>query len=625
MSINEKPTQAGQESLGKAPEEYSREHFEDPKHKELKKPFKQWLHENKKKVIILSIFAAAVIIALVLLLFLGKKDSFSGANVFLDIEAPTSVTSGGNVTYTFKVTNKEKIDLDETDIEIIFPEGFSYVSSTMEPKDDGKTQWSLGEVKSNREEKMDVTGTLTGQGNVLKAVKAVLTYSAKGYGSKFEIEKTSQTEIVSSGLSISIDAPSQMASGSSVEYNINYQNDSDKTISDIEIRTEYPQGFSYSEAVPSPGESNNIWRVSSLNAGEKGDIKIKGTLEGQKDEVKKVAVQIGTVSNREFFLEQTRDDATKIVEPGVLLDQVLKAPKPGIANLGDKLEYTLKYENQLGVALHEIVIVEQISNADVLDLKSLQASGGAYDNGKITWTGAGIPGLKLIQPGEKGQIKFSVNVKNKDQLKITSKEMKNLNLDSTMVLSSTDIPNSVSVDKKVTSEVLETKLNSYIILSTEGLYYDQFSGTPIGAGPIPPKVGQKTTYKIFLYVTNYTNNVKDAVVRATLAPGVAYGGNPVVSHGKNLEYNSRTGEVVWELGLVPANIGHFNDRIMASFDVSITPGEDKVGKKVDLVSNSQISGIDDFTSQEMKGSGKKLNTRLQDDKFMDEKKGVVVK
>lgn len=607
------------------PEEYAPEHFDDPLHKQIKEPWWSRLIKDKKKLILIGIIVAAAVAGIITWVVIRNNlPIFSGKKVFLEITAPAVTTSGAELTYRVNCENKEDVALSQAEVELIFPSRFEFKETDL-PSADQRT-WQLGRIGPNSSKDFTVTGIITGVADESNPVKGTLRYMPEGINSTFAVEAAAITVISSGDLTLAIDAPQTTASGNDIEYSIRYENRSQDKKSDLELRLTYPDSFTYQAAQPAPNSGNAIWQLPALAGGGSGQVKITGRLTGSNNEAKRVIAELGTRDAQGNFLVQLRkEDSTRVIQSAVVVSHTINGQQQLNVDTSEPLEFVVNYENQGGVALKNVSIAVEVDPA-LINFTTFRSNGGNYSNGKITWNSTGVAALSLIQPAQKGSVSFSTQVKNRADLPVKSASDKNLNIVSRAFLQSEDVPIDVSTNHQVESEAAQAKLNSYLELGAQILYYNQMDGTPLGSGPLPPKVNQKTTYRYFVEVTNYTNDVGEAKVICSLEPGVSYGGNDTISHGQSLQYDAKTGQVTWNIGLIPANQGFKNEKMIASFDISITPGDDKVGQEVLLMKPTNISGKDTYTGVSLKGTFDALTTDLaKHDKFYKSGDGLVVK
>ena len=607
------------------PQEYSAEHFQDPLRQQIKEPWWSKLLRDKKKLTLIIILASAAVAGIIIWIVIRNSlPIFSGKKVFLEISAPSALASGSEITYRINCVNKEEVALKEAEVELILPPSFQYQDSSW-PSEDRRT-WSLGRIEPNASKDFTLTGTLSGVADEASPITGTMRFVPEGINSSFAVEAAALTVISAGDLTLTIDAPQSTASGNDIEYLIRYENRSSDKKENLVLRLTYPDGFSFVSAQPAATSANNQWQLPALAGGSNGQVKINGRLTGVSNEAKRVIAELGTTDAQGNFLVQLRkEDSTRVMQSAIVLAQTINGQKQLNVNTGEKLDFLIDYENQGGVALKNVSIVVEV-NPELIDFSAFNSKGGNYSNGKITWNSTGIPELSLIQPAQKGSVSFTTKVKNRQELPVKSAGDKNLKIIAKAFLQSDDIPIEISANRQVGAEAIEAKLNSYLELGAYILYYNQMDGQPLGSGPMPPRVNQKTTYRYFLEVTNYTNDVNEAKVICALPPGVKYEGNDTISHGQDLTYDSKTGQITWLIGKIPANQGFKTEKMLASFNISITPGEDKVGQELPLMKTSDLSGQDSFTGVGLKGNVGELNTNLKkSDKFFRSEDSKVVK
>ncbi|MFC1617766.1 hypothetical protein ACFL2B_00630 [Patescibacteria group bacterium] len=595
----------------KDPEEYDPEHFEDPLHQEIKTSRVNFLKSKKFWIIIGAIVAAVVL--LFVFVFGEQAGTYSGDKVFLEIDGTQTIESGGEVSYRINCINKEEVDLNNVEVELLFPDTFSFTSSTLEKE--SNTLWQIGNIEAEHSVDFEVKGTLAGKADELKTLNGAMRFSPVGIGSDFAVESEFSTVIAAGDLNLSIDAPDTTQIGGDVEYFVRYENKGEKTAQNLFLKMSYPEGFAFKSAEPSSTEGNSTWKLPALKAGAKGEVLIKGNLDGVNDETKRVTAELGSQNDDgEFFSQISKEDTTRIVESAESVTATIDGQTEIIADTGEEFEVLITYQNQGSVALKN-AIIEFDLNPDIINFEKLAIPGGSYSEGKITWNSSGVPELALIQPNDGGEIEFRLAIKDRTQLPINAITDKNFKIDGQAVLIGGE-------GERVQATPLVIKLNSFLTIIPQGLYYNQYAGEPIGTGPMPPRVGEKTTYRITWSVENLANDIDNAIVSVVLAPGVKWENNDRVSHGQELTYEPKSGKISWNIGKVPANTGTFSEKMTASFDISITPGEDKIGKEVPLLQESTYEGEDAFTGVELKGDAAGFSTELPDDKFAEDQGAV---
>jgi len=182
---------------------------------------------------------------------------------------------------------------------------------------------------------------------------------------------------------------------------------------------------------------------------------------------------------------------------------------------------------------------------------------------------------------------------------------KNLVIQTTAKIDSLDIPTPLGSNKIIASNTLAVKLKSDVAIDAYTLYTDTVLPN---SGPVPPKVGQETSYTIHLSVAHSLSDIKDAKMTILLPAGVQYK-EKYSPLDASFVYNERSNEIIWNMGTISAE-----DRVKdITFQVSILPGIDRQGKGVVLVSAMNLTGKDVFTDQEINKAGPGSDNTLKRD------------
>ena len=240
------------------------------------------------------------------------------------------------------------------------------------------------------------------------------------------------------------------------------------------------------------------------------------------------------------------------------------------------------------------------------DLSSVKVSSGKFQQGdnSIVWETRSVSQLRFLGKGEEGKVEFWVNVK--EDFSIVSPQQKNLSLKSNVLVS----------DAK---NVFETKLNSQLVLGQAGFFQDEVFGNQ---GPIPPRVGSKTTYTIMWQAQNLGNDVENVKARAVLGQGVKPTGR-IFPEGAPITFDSQSREMVWEVGTMESGKGIFDSPASVAFQVEFTPEAFQRNSAAGIIGEATISGNDLFTQQIVASLTQSIDTTLPDDESISEAQGRV--
>jgi hypothetical protein len=166
-----------------------------------------------------------------------------------------------------------------------------------------------------------------------------------------------------------------------------------------------------------------------------------------------------------------------------------------------------------------------------------------------------------------------------------------------------------------------TKIGSKLEIVQQGYFYDEVFGN---TGPLPPTVGQTTTYTIIWRVKNYYSDVKDVKARALLPKNILLTGKifPEEETSK-FAYDSQSREIVWSVGDLEKGKGISEPGASIAFQISFIPDSSQKGQTPDLISEAKIEAEDAWTETTISATSSALNTTLPSDPMMNEGLGMV--
>lgn len=578
---------------------------------------------NKKTLTIVILIIAALIVITGGFYFYKQWFGFSQSKVVLTISAPNTVNSGDEVNYVITVANNNRSPLSNASLELVLPSGSMNTDGS--PISSNYKNISLGNINSLSQVQKTYPLRIQGSEESTVYFQAKLSYYAQGLSVSFETTANKGIIISKVPVDFSFQIANQVLSGTSFSFSINYQNNSQIAFNKARIVVDYPQGFAFSSSSPAPTAENNTWDLSNLLVQTQGTIQISGTVSGNAGDVKKFQVHFELPSPNDptqYINYSENVTSVTISQSPLLINQTVNSATSLVANTGDTLNYVLNYQNNYNVALKGIT-VKAVLNGAMFNISTLHTS-GIYDptSNAVYWNGTNDPNLRELLPGQKGQETFTISVKN--QCPIYSKLNTNLALSVDSFIESDNVPSNLGVSKiSQEANLLKTRLATKVSFAAKAYYFDSASGLS-NTGPVPPKVGQTTTYTIHWLITDTSNDVKNVQVSAYLMPGVTWLNNIKNNFGGSISYNSSTGEVTWNVGTVPAGSGLGLPTYEAIFQVGIQPTVNQVGGSINILSQSQFSGTDSFTGQSISQTSTAINTNLRYDFQLPADGGTVI-
>jgi hypothetical protein len=571
---------------------------------------------------------SAILIVVGTLIIIGAifwgRGSFSASRVDLSIEIPDNIASGEEIDLVVKYNNNNRVSLSEAHLIVNYPPG-TFSSDGEERYQDSKAVGFI-DKKTQGEETFKVR--LLGEKGSTKNITAKLDYKPQNINSKFESNTSSKIEINSILIGIHIEGSEKAVAGQEISYAIEYENKTDETINNLRIELEYPNDFIFksSEPLPISEDETNIWNVGSLKANEKKTINLNGVLNGQEMENKTLRGTIGTIENSEF-LQYSQSEFITQISPAPI---VLTVEVEGITSenckigAGQSLKYKINFKNNTDIALRELILKAYLKG-EVFDVENIELNGqGFFDsrNSVVTWSGADIPRLNLLETGQSGEVTFSIRIKN--NLPIYNFNDKNFKANVITEIQTLTVPAKFAGTELKFEKELSCKINTQLDLNTKAYYYEPYQGIS-NAGPIPPKVNNTTNYTIHWQITNTSNDLDNVVVKSVLPQGITYSNYYVNKSNKgSLYYNERTKEMVWTVGRVSAGAGITMPTYEMIFQVSLIPSINQIGEAPILINQSQVEGKDLFTGIGLIKTNSAVDISVPDDsKMMNSGKRVV--
>ncbi len=618
----------GLEELSRALEAHVRERKEE----------KALSEENKKDKKFKIIFIAAIAFLLVLagVAWLGffvfnKPAGFTGGKLKFSIETPESLVSGEKTAYVIKYANNESVPLRNATLSVRYPDGFEFKDAEPYVASAGRDSWDLGTIEAGQAGQVKIYGYVSGPLFEEKNISASLTYWPEGFNSEFQETASAKSKIVSSILDISVDFPEELIGGAEFEYTIKYKNLSKETdLENVKISAWHPADFVLISSDPEISDEsiigdrhNAVWEIGELDSNKEDEITVKGSFSEASSATKQMKVQIGLVGSRDdFYVQKEREFEIALLKGEVEAQLSINGKVDNsTVNFGDKLNYNMKYQNigssdlddvELSVALNAIA---NDKDADLFDWASfIDENRGIVKDNVITWDLDKVDSSGKMEPGEEIDISFSISLKQAAQIESELRgDVRIENIASVRAGKVGDITSEVSSNSKKIIIGFNTDLG----FSSAGRYFDD-EHDPVGSGPVPPTVGEQTSYKIYWKVSSSMHDLKDVKVSSILPKNVIWVEN-VSFAGGSLLFDSQSREVSWTMERLASG----DSAETVSFEVSVLPSFDQVGKIMVLLPVARIEAIDLVTGDKIEDSAPAITTNLDGDPLVSGK-GVVV-
>ncbi len=568
----------------------------------------QFLYNHNQLLKWLVLLALLLAIVSFLSFWFGSP-SFSESGVKLDIEGPSQVSVGDEVIYKLKYSNTTKLDLNNMIFKFTYPDNSVVLSagggSALGGKDVVPETFIVDKLSPGQSAEKEFRAFLVGDRGNIKTAKVDLSYGASGLKTIFEKNTSLSTTIIGLPISLTLSAPPNSVPGQSVNYMLDYRNESSDDIYDLRFELDYPDGFNVQKSTPLPNMGNYIWIIPILKKGNGGRISITGSLNGKEGETKNVSVALKRKIGDQYVNYEKAETSSVIANSLLGAAVLVNDSSDYSAFAGDDLNYLIKYSNNSNYNLIGVNLTVKLEG-EMYDISSLDTKGGYYDNsnGTILWNASTVSDFANLVPNKKGQVSFRIKLKSSISSGATGS--KNLFVRASARLSTPNVPSNVGGDEIFAESNLVTKISTQPTLKQKAYYNDPAFGS---FGLLPLEVGKETSFTIHWQITNPGNDMNTVKIVGILPAGVNW--KNIVSVGSGQPepiFNTNTSEVAWNLGVLPQGVGVTGAKYEASFQITVKPATNQKGSSIILIKDSKLSGVDTFTKQSIIVSAQDIST-----------------
>lgn len=521
------------------------------------------------------------------LIFFSRTSGFTGENVELTVVTEEKFAAGAERDVIVRYRNNERIPLARADVEFRAPEGFEIVGS--EPSSLEEGSWSVGSVAPG------AVGEVKIRGYVREALDAALTFEAKlnyrpaDFNADFQKVASHTVVVTESVLALKGSGPEQMTPGDEIAFVYEYENLSESALEDVRFVIDPLEGFIFASAEPKADEDVALrWTLAKIEPKAKGTITVKGTFSATSRGPKALTARMGFADDQGVVTIARGEADTDVLKSNLDLALIINgSDKPPVVSFGDQLFFTIRYENAGDVALKDVALSAELPSepaAGLLDWVSLKDDlAGVRKDAAITWTKKEIPALVSLAPGDKGEINFSVQLARKP----SAQDPQPAYVVHASASARIAKAGNVSGARQVDAVPMDIRLLSDTSFDAYGRYYSD-EGVPVGTGPLPPKVGEKTVYRVTWVIRNTLHELTNLSATTLLPQGVKWTGTPREVGAGNLDFDESGRKATWRLNRMPTSV----PEVLVSFEVELTPEAEDIGEILDLTGDNRFEAFD---------------------------------
>lgn len=529
--------------------------------------------------------------------------------VSLNFAAPNEVSAGDSFMLSVLYRNSSTVPLRNASLVVSLPASLFFVG---QPQNQKTETIAVGDVAPGYSGTEDLQLLAVAGGSSVGQVTAAMSYATDASrGATFSTSGGTSVAIGAPVLALAVTAPTNVFAGQDFTSVISYKNTADHAISGVTVALQYPQGFTFVSATPTPAfPGNTTWNIGSVAQGGSGSLVITGTMTGQSTALYSlsgtVAENIGGLS----YPVAAQAANIAITASPLTIGATLNNRPNYIAALGDDLDYTITYANTSNITLKN-VMVTAVLNGVMFDLSSVQTNGAFNSNtDTVTWYAANTPELSSLAPGATGSLDLRVNTK--PSFPVGSASGKNFTLGLRLGITSLTVPAGTAATSTSASALVTNDVGGVIDVAASSYRYEPNAAIK-NSGPYPPKVNQPTTYTIHWDLTNYATDVSNVNVAAYLQSGTTCTGNITSNITTQPVCDPSTGEVTWAIPGIAAGTGVADAPVAAVFQVENTPAVNQIGQTITLLGKTSVTATDDFTGAALSASADPVGTDVPND------------
>lgn len=546
-----------------------------------------------------ALFFAAALLLSSLFLFFGQN-TISGDNIAIEVEGPFAVGGGDEISFSISILNNNSIPVESATLIVEYPLGTQSVDGGGEEL--FRDRLPLEVIRPGEVFNVPLGAKVFGEENEEQHIDVSIEYRVEGSNATFYKEaEPLRFKISSSPIIMSVESVEETTAGQEVTFELTITSNAENSVDDLLVKAQYPFGFEFSEASPSPAGGQDTWRISSLDPEEERTITVRGTLSGSEGDEKNFQFSSGVANSRdEFTLASIFSSVIQEIElTSSFFDlnvTVNGSSKEVVAlEAREEAQVQITFQNTRSESIYDAEITVRLNGNALVD-ENVRAGQGLYissENG-VRFSSETNASLSEIAPGDSRTVSFSFAQDVGRGVRTPQVEL------------AVDVEGRQVSRTRSSEELVNTAKRTVRFDSVAGVGGRTLHGTgPFSnTGPVPPVAEEATTYTITLTAENTSNNLENTSITATLPSYVTWLDK---ASGGNVSYNGSRREVTWSIGALDA----FATKEV-SFQVSLLPSISQVGTVPTLLGQQRFKATDRFTGSLLQSQAPALSTQLAD-------------
>ncbi len=365
---------------------------------------------------------------------------FMEEEVIVSVSGESEVTAGQDMVYRIRYRNHQSVPLAKVSLEIQYPDGFVFASSSVPSISDAHDEWALGSLEADESGIIDIHGTLYGSVGEEQQLRVFFNYTPANFNSEFQKVATMTTAVASGEVELSVTGPSEVVPGEEATFTLTLKNTSDHELPPLRVELDPGHAFTKKSSDPAATQFNGYeWAFDAI--GDEKKIVLTGSF-AKVGDGGAPALTVRVIGTPPGFPSDTRyvyGSATHAVTFSAARD-LLSVVVSGVrgdtsAEPGRALTTTVVLKNTTDVPFTNAKVTMMFdapSNKDrsmirwssIVDAQNGDVVGEQLSSelrrGSITWTPREVPALASVAPGQEVSITFEVPLKSASETDYTT-------------------------------------------------------------------------------------------------------------------------------------------------------------------------------------------------------------
>ncbi len=535
------------------------------------------------------LFSIAILAALAWagFFFLPTTNKYSDSQIALEISGPENFIIGATTTYQIIFKNTQNVTVNNVNITANYPLGFIYSQSSIEPKNIGKNEWEIGNLKPNEEKILQITGNLFGSLGEAQSWRVLLNYTPENFKSEMQKVATLNVSPSQTPINISLAGIDKIAINTPANFIITVESKENLIGKNLEISPVFPSNFSIvSSSIPL---EKNVWKLKQSTSTQnisKYIINFTGKFSLTDEDAVPLKVQLKLVDSKQgSFLLSEAVLNTEIIKNAITLNTAINGSLIDLESKpGEILNFTVLIKNsgkedinkaQLKLVIDSPSYKKQsiLSWSEITDKNDGDINGSQISDqirrASLIWNGKKLSNLDKIKAGEEVSVDFQIPIKNSTAAPWNSIENNQIKI--TTELTFQDSTKSLQI---INNNPINITLNSDLSIQIKN--------------EVSNDNKEREKHDVTWILNNTFHPLKNIVLTADIYGDIIWQG-PSSTLASDVQFDKNTKQLVWTISEMTEN----SDVLDLPFSIIINkknPTQNTLISKIHITADDTISG-----------------------------------